>query len=102
MAHPLKLLTANRLDDGTAVWFGAEGRWTGDFSAAHPVSDVAPLEAEAARAVQSGTLCDLAVIDIVQTPRGPEPARLRERIRANGPTVRPDLGKQADVAIAAA
>ena len=30
------------------------------------------------------------------TPEGPRPAHIKDRIRALGPTVRPDLGKQAE------
>jgi len=31
------------------------------------------------------------VIDAVETPEGPRPAHIKDRIRALGPTVRPDL-----------
>ena len=39
------------------------------------------------------------VIDGEQTPEGPRPAHIKDRIRAVGPTVRPDLAlKPADPA----
>jgi hypothetical protein len=37
----------------------------------------------------------VTLIDVEETPSGPRPLKLRELIRARGPTIRLDLGKQA-------
>ena len=101
MAEPAgekrKVLTANRLADGIAVWFGTARNWTEHFDAALAVGedDVATLETAASAASRAG-LVDLQLIDVIAGPQGLAPVRLRERIRALGPTIRTDLGKQAE------
>lgn len=42
------------------------------------------------------------LIDLEQTPEGPVPIAFRERVRALGPTNKPEHGKQADYAADAA
>jgi hypothetical protein len=39
---------------------------------------------------------DPYLIEVTREGAVPRPVRLREAIRARGPTVRPDLGKQAE------
>ena len=93
----LKVLTANRLVDGEAVWFGA-GRWLERLEGsvvAETADAVAALEAIAARDVAANLVVDVALIDVERCGGGLWPIRLRERIRAAGPTFRADLGKQA-------
>ncbi|HMQ58447.1 MAG TPA: DUF2849 domain-containing protein [Rhizobiaceae bacterium] len=93
-----KVLTANRLTDGIAVWLGAGGAWVehldGAFIARHAEA-VAALEETARHAQAHNLVLDIAVVDIEERDGRPYPLRLRERIRAEGPTVRRDLGKQA-------
>lgn len=90
---PLKTITASRVRDGAVVWRTAGGGWSPD------VSDAAVLEQtadalEAAKAdLASRLVSDVYEIDIEEGPAGPVPVRLRERIRATGPTVRPDLAR---------
>ncbi|OCW58178.1 DUF2849 domain-containing protein [Hoeflea olei] len=85
-----KVLTANRLSDGIAVWLGANGEWTAslkDALLARHEDAVAALEAAGAQALADNRVVDVNVIDIEETPAGPRPYRLRERIRAAGPTI---------------
>lgn len=95
-----KVLTANRLHDGEAVWLTVGGVWVehldGALVARHPEA-VAALE-EAKQTASSNLVLDLEIIDVEERAGRLHPVRLRERIRALGPTVRPDLGKQADPA----
>ena len=72
-----KILTANRLDNGLVVYLGETG-WTADICLAR-------------RAALRNEIADPYLIDIDDDT----PVRWRESIRANGPTVRPDLGYQA-------
>ncbi|WP_218108590.1 DUF2849 domain-containing protein [Pseudomonas putida] len=91
------LICANRLDDGAVVWLDAGHEWVetlqqaGTFDAQALVS--ATLTAEAAvlaNQVVAPTPCEAWLVD-----GRPEPKSLRERLRARGPSVRSDLGKQA-------
>ncbi|WP_420409321.1 DUF2849 domain-containing protein [Hoeflea sp.] len=85
-----KVLTANRLGDGISVWMGSDGQWTVSlkdaFLARHDDA-VAALEAAGREAVADNRVVDVNVIDVEETESGPRPFRLRERIRAEGPTI---------------
>ncbi len=94
-----KVLTANRLTDGIAVWLGANGQWLDhidDALIARHAEAVAALEAAGQAAFHDNRVLDVAVIDVEEVDGEIYPVRLRERIRAAGPTFRPDLGKQAE------
>lgn len=95
----LKVLTANRLSDGVAVWLGADGAWHETLDAAFVARHDAALDglkdAEAIAAFDQ-QIVDVALIDVDDEAGQIRPSRLRERIRAAGPTVRADLGKQAE------
>ncbi|MDF1609014.1 DUF2849 domain-containing protein [Hoeflea sp. YIM 152468] len=85
-----KVLTANRLTDGISVWLGANGEWVFSlkdaFLARHDEA-VAALTAAGDQAQADNRVVDVSVIEIEETPCGPRPYRLRERIRADGPTI---------------
>jgi len=101
----MKVLTANRLADGIAVWLGANGRWLEHIDhaliARHPEA-VEALEQAGKSAFHDNLIVDVAVIDVDEVDGEIYPIRLRERIRANGPTFRSDLGKQAEIQQASA
>ncbi|SDT89860.1 DUF2849 domain-containing protein [Stappia sp. ES.058] len=94
----MKALTANRLIDGEVVWLGRSGRWVEMLHSAW-VLETAEAEAEAVAAGQQAVaerlLVDPYLIDLRRNDDGIEAVRFRERIRAQGPTTRRDLGKQA-------
>ena len=92
------VITANRLADGVVVFQPAEAGWTEDFNAAAVLPDGAATKLALARAAEDAALN--RVVDpyafAVETRNGAvAPKALREAIRATGPTVRRDLGKQA-------
>ena len=95
----LKVLTANRLTDGIAVWLGANGEWLDQIDhaliARHPEA-IEALEKAGKSAFDENLIVDVAVIDVDEVDGEIFPIRLRERIRAKGPTFRADLGKQAE------
>jgi hypothetical protein len=102
MKQSLKVLTANRLADGIAVWFGRQNRWVErveDALSASAPEAVQALEEVAADTLAKGQHCDVVLIDVEETADGLRPLKLRERIRAQGPTIRLDLGKQAEAAV---
>ncbi len=92
----MRVLTGNDLGTGDVVW------WTGSDWSRH-VSDAVDVdghgEAIAAREEAERRVNSPYVIEAEETPKGPRPAHIKDRIRAAGPTVRPDLNiKPADPA----
>ena len=93
----MKALTANRLIDGEVVFWN-EGRWVEQFADGQLFDDADPA-AEAAVAIgksQPTVVVEAYLIDVRETPEGPAPVSYRERLRALGPTNKPDHGKQAE------
>ena len=85
-----KVLTANRLSDGISVWLGANGQWVvsiKDAFLARHEDAVTAIEAAGKQALADNRVVDVNVIDVEETPAGPRPFRLRERIRAEGPSI---------------
>ncbi len=94
----MKILTANRLTDGEAVWFSTGHVWAETIDNAELAHDKAGeerLEAIGKAAFAANLVLDVALVDVEIVDGAIRPIRLRERIRAAGPTIRNDLGKQA-------
>ena len=94
----MKALTANRLTDGEAVWYAKDGSWAESIDLSEVVGDKdgeARLEAIGKAALENNEVVDVNLIDVELIDGEIVPQRLRERIRAAGPTNRTDLGKQA-------
>lgn len=93
----LQAIAANRLLDGTAVWLGADHRWVEDVGLAgrfHGAEIERALDA-ARRDVTALRVVDVYPLDVVEVEGRTVPTHSRERMKALGPSVRPDLGKQA-------
>ncbi len=84
----VKLLTGNELLRGDVLWWNGEG-WSLTIDSAVAVD--ADGEAILAREAQHERVSDLALIDAEQIDGRWRPVKVRERIRAYGPTVRADL-----------
>lgn len=84
----VKLLTGNELLRGDVLWWNGEG-WSLTIDKAVAVD--ADGEAILAREAQHERVSDLALIDAEQVDGRWRPVKVRERIRAYGPTVRADL-----------
>ena len=84
----MKILTGNDLVSGDVIWWAGDG-WSRQVSDSVDVGaqgdDLARSEEAALRVVGA------YVIDASVTGDGIRPAHIKERIRALGPTVRPDL-----------
>ena len=92
------MITANRLSDGVVVFQDAEGRWSEDFHKGAVIADEAAKAAALASAQDSAARNDVVDpywIDLDSRAGHFVPKALREAIRACGPTIRLDLGKQA-------
>ena len=95
----MKVLTANRLTNGEAVWLAADHSWTPTIQGAEIALDEATEEKlirAAKAALCKNEVVDVNLIDVELVDGVVRPVRLRERIRAAGPTNRRDLGKQAE------
>ena len=84
----MKILTGNDLKSGAVVWWDGSA-WSLNVDDAVDVGDQGPAilaAEEAARRVNASY-----AIDAVLDANGVRPGHIKERIRAVGPTVRPDL-----------
>ena len=93
------ILIANDLRAGDILFLGAHG-WTRDPAAAVVATTAADAETFAqigVGAVARNEIVDAYLAEVVVDRDGrPTPKHFRERFRTLGPSVRPDLGKQAD------
>jgi hypothetical protein len=85
----LWMITGNATEDGAPIYLQANGRWSRDLTEGSAVSSEEQRDRLLALAKASVRIvCDAYVIDVRQGARGQlEPTSLRERIRAEGPTV---------------
>lgn len=86
----MKIISANRLSDGIVVYLTGSG-WVVSIGAAAILNAEDAIDAglaTAKRAVANREIVDVAAIDVtLDENSAPVPVRLRERIRAFGPTV---------------
>lgn len=91
----MKVVTANRLADGTVVFLGAGGALVRRFDHASLFDESDAEHALKGLRAQNTLIAAAYLIDADGNgPIGRE--ALRERIRKNGPTVRRDLGRQSE------
>ena len=84
----MKILTGNDLKSGAVIWWTGEG-WSLHVDDAVDVGEQGPALIGREEAAQN--VFAAYVIDGVKTDEGVRPAHIKDRIRALGPTVRPDL-----------
>jgi hypothetical protein len=88
-------ITANDLRDGEPV-FWAKGQWVKTFPEAELFATPEPAEAALSTAkAQWGVVVEPYLIDVAFDDGLAIPTAYRERVRALGPTIHPDIGKQA-------
>ena len=93
----MKALTGNLLDDGEAVFLGHDGQWAARFADAELFDDEdAALAAEAHAKTQITLVVDPYLIDVIPSEHGYAPLSYRERVRALGPTNKPEHGKKTE------
>ena len=84
----MRILTGNDLKSGFVTW------WTGEGWSLHveDAVDVTGQEGEIARREEAARRVNAAyAIDAELENGSPRPAHIKDRVRALGPTVRPDL-----------
>ena len=91
----MKILTGNELLSGAAVYLDAGGRWGGEVQRARVfgAEDGDALEAAMGASVASGRIISIEPETIEMRDGAIYPLRIRERIRAEGPSA-PRLNRQ--------
>jgi hypothetical protein len=91
-----KVITANALLEGDAVWLTEDDRWTRDMAEAELIEDeaVAQLRLLFAKG-QPSVVVGVELVDAAKGADGPVPTHFREAFRTRGPT-NYRLGKQAE------
>ncbi len=100
MAQTDQILTANRLRDGEVAYWAA-GQWVTVLAEAEVFQDDAAAKAAlkaADTSVQDRTVVTPYLFEVRLEAGALRPVKEREIIRAAGPTVRRDLGKQSSEA----
>ena len=95
---PPQVITANRLKDGDVVYLTPKNKWSeriDDATVAHSDEDAAALMTIAKQAIEDLEIIGPYEFDVEYSGQTPKPISMREIIRAAGPSIRRDLGKQA-------
>ena len=84
----MDILTGNELISGATVYLDGEGRWVENLQAARLFcsDDAAERDAALAASKSTGRIISLEIEQVAQEGGRIVPRRLRERIRAAGPT----------------
>ena len=85
-----QVLTANRLTVGIAVWYDRDGKWNewiGRSVVANTKEEADALEAIGKKAYANNEVLDVNLVEVEEIEGQIRPLRLRERIRAEGPTI---------------
>jgi hypothetical protein len=85
-----EMITANRLDDGRVVYLDAQGGWTADFRRGLVLEDAAARKTaleQGEASARANVAVDPYSIELEMRAGHLAPRTLRERIRAEGPTV---------------
>ena len=93
-----QVLTANRLLDGEVVYLASDGAWVEELASAAVIATKAEGEAALATGIEAERhqkIVHAYLFDVIDAGVPLRPVKQREVIRAAGPTVRSDLGKQA-------
>ena len=96
----MQILTANRLADGDVVFLTPENDWSVDINDACIASNKSEAEhllAIGERADAAAHVIGCYLVDVVVTDGDINATHYREIMRTKGPTVRSDLGKQAQI-----
>ena len=91
-----QVITANRLRDGIVVFLGTDFSWVEQIAAARLFASKDTAEAGLAACKKDeadNLVLDIYAIDVTEKNGTFVPVRMREAIRATGPTIHPEHGK---------
>jgi hypothetical protein len=86
----LRVISANRLRDGTVVYLSAHGSWVTHFEEAALLTSEEACEAGQAQAhasLAANAIVDPLLVDVVEDAEGRRATTLRNAIRAAGPSI---------------
>ncbi|MFQ5982181.1 MAG: DUF2849 domain-containing protein [Woeseiaceae bacterium] len=94
-----RMIIANALKDGRVVFLAGQGQWVyeiADGVVAHGEEDAEELKMIAARAEAENEVVGPELIEVTDVDGQLRPVKIREAIRAEGPTVKghPDEGTE--------
>ena len=82
-----KVVTANTLLDGDAVWLTVDDRWSADMAEAEFITDEAVADDRLLFAIaQPGVVVGAYLVDAALGDAGPVPTHFREDFRTRGPS----------------
>ena len=82
-----KVITANALLEGDAIWFTQDSTWTRDMAQAELITDEAHADIRLLEAMSDQSVIAGAYLaDAKDTPDGPVPVHFREEFRTRGPS----------------
>jgi hypothetical protein len=93
-----QVITANRLKDGTVVFLGTEFNWVEQIADARLFNSAEAVAAGLAATKKDevdNLVVEIYAIEVSDKAGAVVPVRLREAIRASGPTIHPEHGKSA-------
>jgi hypothetical protein len=93
-APGVAVLTANRLHDGIVVYLAADGRWVEsieDAAVAHAPEETHALEEQGARDSAANLVVEPYLAEVAEAGGRRLPARMRERVRVEGPSILDDV-----------
>ena len=96
-----EIVLANRLTDGVVIYLDKAGNWTEQLheaAIAHDEQSRAGLETFARTGQDRQQIAGWEFVEVVPESTGPRIVKNKQFIQSLGPTVRRDLGKQADLA----
>ncbi len=94
-----QILTANHLKGGHVVFLGEGGSWTtwiDEAVVARTKERAAELDSKGNEQTKLNVVVGAYLVDVVEESGKLRAAHIREHLRTLGPSVRLDLGKQAD------
>ncbi len=89
----MKIITANRLQDGAVIYLGAGDEWVVSQADAATYSDADAKSALGAAHARVKEITDAYLVEVDEGGALSGRERLRESIRREGPTVREDLAR---------
>ena len=82
-----KVITANALLEGDAIWLTENDTWTRDMREAELLTDEAHADLRLLEAQsRKGEIAGAYLADAKDTPAGPAPTHFREEFRTRGPS----------------
>jgi len=98
-AGPMQqVVIANRLTDGVVVFLGRDRQWVTYLKDCPPAETTEEAEALLAMGVEAENAQEIVGPDLIEVENDGgtlAPVKMREAMRARGPSIRTDLGKQA-------